>query len=73
MAEMTQTDKIYRHMQDYGSITSMEAFSEYGCTRLSARIWDLQHQRGLNIKRETMSGKNRYGDTITFTKYSLEV
>lgn len=25
-------DRILRHLQDYGSITSWEAIQEYGCT-----------------------------------------
>lgn len=31
-------DRILRHLDDYGSITSWEAIKEYGCTRLSQYI-----------------------------------
>lgn len=67
---MTQCDRILRHLQDYGSITQAEAVTEYGCYRLGARIWDLK-ARGVAIKSETVSGKNRYGERTSFAKYTL--
>ena len=39
---MTQTDRVLRHLQDYGSISPHEALAEYGIMRLGARIWDLK-------------------------------
>lgn len=39
---MTQCEKILRHMEDYGSITSLEAIQEYGIMRLASRITDLK-------------------------------
>ena len=68
---ITQTDKIMRHMHDHGSITTMEAFNEYGITRLSARIWDLT-AAGNRIKATPETGKNRYGEPVHYTRYSLE-
>ena len=67
---MTQCDRILRHLQDYGSITQAEAVTEYGCYRLGARIWDLKAQ-GVPIKSETVTGKNRYGEPISFSRYSI--
>ena len=68
---MTQCERILRHMQDYGSITQAEAVTKYGCYRLGARIWDLK-ARGVPIKSETVTGKNRYGERMCFARYSLE-
>ena len=31
-------DRILKHLDNYGSITSWEAIKEYGCTRLSQYI-----------------------------------
>lgn len=67
---MTQCDRILRHLQDYGSITQAEAVTEYGCYRLGARIFDLK-ARGVAIKSETVSGKNRYGERTSFARYSI--
>lgn len=67
---MTQCERILRHMQDYGSITQAEAVTEYGCYRLGARIFDLK-SRGVAIKSETVTGKNRYGERTSFARYSI--
>lgn len=67
---MTQCERILRHLQDYGSITQAEAVTEYGCYRLGARIFDLK-ARGVAIKSETVTGKNRYGERTCFAKYTL--
>lgn len=53
----TQIDKVLKYIVVHGSITSAEAFNAFGCTRLSARVWDLRHM-GFNItkKRERKNG-----------------
>lgn len=66
----TQCERILRHMKDYGSITSMEAVNEYGIMRLASRINDLRAQ-GIAISSETVSGKNRYGETTHYAVYRL--
>lgn len=68
---MTQCERVLRHLQDFGSITSAEAISEYGIYRLASRISDLK-KRGVPIKTEMVSGKNRYGESTSFARYSLK-
>lgn len=68
---MTQTEKIERHLKTYGSITASEAFTDYGIMRLAARIADLK-KSGLAIKSQIVTGKNRFGESISFAKYSME-
>ena len=41
---MNQADRVLAYMQDRGSITSLEAFRDIGCTRLSGRIFDLKRK-----------------------------
>lgn len=67
---MTQTDRVLRHLEDYGSITSLIAMREYGIMRLASRISDLK-KRGVPIRKETVRGKNRYGEPTRYAKYSL--
>ena len=67
---VTQCDRILRHLKDYGSITSLEAVTEYGIMRLASRINDLRAQ-GIAIVSETNTGKNRYGETTHFAVYRL--
>lgn len=68
--KMTQCDRILRHLQDHGSITTLEAITEYGILRLASRINDLK-RRGNKITSETVSGKNRYGETTHYSIYRL--
>ena len=69
--KLSQCDKIIRHLQDHGSITSLEAINEYGILRLASRVNDLR-RRGLNIVGETKTGRNRYGEKTSFKVYRLE-
>ena len=68
---MTQCEKIIRHMEDYGSISSLEAVNEYGIMRLASRISDLKRM-GVSISKETVKGKNRYGEASSYARYSLQ-
>ena len=68
--ELTQSERIVEYMNDFGSITSWEAFSELGITRLASRICDLVRD-GYEIERKTETAKNRYGEPIHYTRYSL--
>lgn len=67
---MTRCERILRHLQDYGSITQAEAVTEYGCYRLGARIFDLKAQ-GVPIRSERVTGKNRYDEPVSFSRYSI--
>lgn len=67
---MTQNERILRHMRDYGSITQADALTDYGCYRLGARIYDLR-KAGYPIAKETVTGKNRYGEPISYARYYI--
>lgn len=64
-------DLIAKHLTDYGSITTWDAIELYGCTRLSARISDLRKARW-EISRSMETGRNRYGHTSNYARYTLE-
>lgn len=68
---MTQCERILRHFRDGKTLTQAEAFMEYGIGRLSSRICELR-AAGYPIKSEFVAGKNRYGEPISFVRYSLE-
>ena len=39
---MTQAQMVLRHLEDYGSITQMDAIRDYGIMRLASRVNDLR-------------------------------
>ena len=65
---MNQVQKILDYMEQFGSISSMEAFADLGITRLAARIADIESM-GITISRETETSKNRFGDPTHYTRY----
>ena len=68
---MTQCERIIDYMNKFGSITTMEAFSDLGITRLASRIHDLRED-GYEIEREIIRGKNRFGEPVHYMRYSLK-
>lgn len=63
---MTQCEMILHHMKTHGSITTMEAFTLYGVTRLSGRIWELRKNHNIiGTPDTTKSGKK-------IVRYSLQ-
>ena len=62
---------VLRHLLDYGSISSLEAFAEYSNTRLSATIYILKHTYGGPIVSVMEHSTNRYGHKIAYARYEL--
>lgn len=62
--------RILQFMLDFGSITSFQAFTELGCTRLSEYIRQLRLE--MEIKDEWLVKKNRYGEDVRFKRYWIE-
>ena len=68
---VTHKDRVLKYMQDYGSITSLDAIREFGNTRLSASIWSLRHEDEIEIESITESSLNRYGEETRYARYYL--
>lgn len=68
---MTQGEKIMQYIEQYGSITQLDVLREFGCMRLASRVNDLRRD-GIKIKTEMVKAKNRFGEPISFARYSLE-
>jgi len=70
VSKQNKTTEVLKHLQTYGTITSMEAIKLYGATRLSAIIFCLR-KKGYDIRTFDVTGKDRYGTTVTYAKYTL--
>ena len=66
---LTQVQKITNYIQEHGSISTMEAF-QMGITRRASRSHALRRS-GLDIESEPVSGKNRDGETVHYSRYKL--
>ena len=69
--KMSQNDVVLQYLRDHGRITTYDAF-RHGITRLSARIWDLKHKRGVGISKHRVDYKARDGKRKHFDVYKLE-
>ena len=70
MAKISQCERILDYIADNGSITQLDAMREFGCMRLASRISDLKRQ-GIPVKRTMETSKNRYGEPISYARYSI--
>ena len=66
----TQREAIIDYIDEFGSITPMQAFADLGITKLATRISEMRKD-GMNFKIETVSVKNRYGKSVSYAKYSF--
>ena len=62
---------VLKYINDFGSITTKDAFVDLGCSRLPARISDLKEQ-GFEFEDRWESGKNRYGRKVSWKRYWLK-
>jgi len=66
----TQRQEVLSYMQDFGSISSFEAYIELGITQLGARIFELKGL-GYNIRTIKRKRINKRGKIISYVDYYL--
>lgn len=71
MKRVTQKDRVLDFIRKEGNITSLDAIRELGCTRLSAVIFNLKEE-GYEFETKFEARKNRWGDTVSFARYSFK-
>lgn len=67
---MTQKEYIIKWLEEYGSITPLDALREFGIMRLAPRISELK-EMGYNIITKIEISKNRYNKPIHYDRYEL--
>lgn len=68
--KVTQCDRILQYIEENGSITQIDALREFGCMRLASRMCDIK-KMGYPVKKEMETAKNRYGEPISYARYSI--
>ncbi|MBQ5825133.1 MAG: helix-turn-helix domain-containing protein [Clostridia bacterium] len=66
----TQVTRIAKYIEDFGSITQLQALADIGVMRLPARIAEMR-SAGYPIKTEMIPFTNRYGEKGHIAKYSF--
>ena len=67
----TQNERILKYMNDFGSITQMEAMNDLGVMRLASRISDLK-RLGYPIISTVEAVENRFGEKCYIKRYSMK-
>lgn len=67
----TQNERILDYIEEFGSITQLEALRDLGVMRLASRIADLK-KLGYPIVSSTESVTNRYDEACRIKRYSLK-
>lgn len=67
----SQKERVLKYIEDFGSISSFEAYRDLGITQLGARIWELKKD-GYDIKTRWKALYNRYLEKVTYKEYYLE-
>lgn len=67
----TQNERILEYIEEFGSITQLEALRDIGCMRLASRISDLK-RLGYSIVSEIETVENRFGEKCHIKRYRME-
>lgn len=70
MKKISQIDRVLQYMKDFGSITTLQAFTDLGVTRLSDKIFLLK-KRKIKIESERIEVRNRYNDVMHVCEYYI--
>lgn len=68
----TQAQRVLDYIDQFGSITQLEALRDLGVMRLASRISELKKQ-GYPIQSDRETVKNRFGEDCNIKRYSLVV
>ena len=69
---MNQRELVTDYINEFGSISPMEAFSDLGITKL-ATVVSMMIRDGYSIRKEWEHKRNRYGKPVSYMRYSWEV
>ncbi len=68
--KITQKQRILQYIEQFGSITPLEAYGDLGITKLATRISEMR-KSGMEFKIEMVQGKNRFEEPVRYARYSF--
>lgn len=68
--KVTQAQRVLGYIEEFGSITQLEALRDLGVMRLASRISDLR-RAGYSIESTVETVKNRFGEKTYIKRYRL--
>ena len=65
-----QRQMVIDFIDEFGSITPLDAIREFGITRLASRVYELKKLDGIELKAVPEPSINRYGKKVVHARYS---
>ena len=70
---VSQAERVYNHLQIFGSITNAQAHEMYGIRHLPSVIRDIKEKFKVEFEpNERITGCNRFGEKVWWEKYRLK-
>ena len=69
--KLTQYDRVLDHLKRNKKLSQKQAINLYGAYRLSDIIYRMR-KAGYKISTTFKSGKNRFGDSVSWAEYKWE-
>ena len=70
--KMNQREQVLAYINQFGSITPLDAIREFGITRLASRVYEIKKKEGVELKATPEASVNRFGKTVRYARYSLQ-
>ena len=67
---VSQKQMVLDYIEEFGSITPIDAFRDLGVTRLAAKVFELKKD-GHDIDKVIETSKNRFGNRTRYARYSF--
>ena len=73
ITQKTQHERVLDYLKAHKEgMTSLDAFNLYGIMQMPKRIFYSQKPKGYKILSMSETGKNRFGETVHYTRYVLK-
>ena len=66
--KVRQTEMVLQYLEQFGTITPVDAMREFGIMRLASRISDLK-RAGFDIRSRMKQSVNRFGRPVHYAEY----
>lgn len=71
MKAKTQIEAITNALIAGEKLTALSSLKDFGCLRLGGRMFEIQKKYGIDLIKNPIKGKTRYGTTFVVTEYSM--
>ncbi|HRH57838.1 MAG TPA: hypothetical protein PLS10_09305 [Chitinophagales bacterium] len=71
MKAKTQIEAITNALIAGEKLTALSSLKDFGSLRLGGRMFEIQKKYGIDLIKNPIKGKTRYGTTFVVTEYSM--